>query len=201
MTTLNILCVGDSLTAGSTAGMEHPYALKLRTRLQQAFPDHEIECQVEGKHGDQVTQGGFDERLEAAWSVADRPFDWAIILGGSNDINWNKPADAIIAALKQVWEFPIAEGSRVLAMTIPEYRAKIQKIDDKRAAVNDAIRSYDHAAFSSLDLYKEFPYHTMSSADRSKYWDTDGVHFSAAGYDLMGDKIADVLIPLIQSRS
>lgn len=66
MAALNILCIGDSLTAGSTAGTEHPYAQRLKSRLEQAFPDHEIDCQVEGKHGDQVTQGGFEERIEAA---------------------------------------------------------------------------------------------------------------------------------------
>lgn len=66
MAALSILCIGDSLTAGSTAGTEHPYAHRLRSILDQAFPDHEIDCQVEGKHGDQVTQGGFEERMEAA---------------------------------------------------------------------------------------------------------------------------------------
>lgn len=74
--------------------------------------------------------------------------DFIIIEADSHtsDINWNKPADAIIEALKQVWEYPLAAGGQVLALTVPEYRAKIQKIDDKRAVVNDAIRSYEHPA-------------------------------------------------------
>lgn len=52
---------------------------------------------------------------------------------------------------------------------------------------------------TTLDLFKEFPYHAMSTVDRARYWDADGVHFSAAGYDLMGEKIADALIARIQA--
>jgi len=86
MAALSILCIGDSLTAGSTAGTEHPYAHRLRSRLEQAFPEREVDCQVEGKHGDQVTQGGFEERMEAACkTIPLRHIDTAVRQGAETN--------------------------------------------------------------------------------------------------------------------
>lgn len=39
----------------------------------------------------------------------------------------------------------------------------------------------------------------MDQADREKYWDPDGVHLTAAGYDLMGEKVAGALIDIIKT--
>jgi hypothetical protein len=38
----------------------------------------------------------------------------------------------------------------------------------------------------------------MTSRDRVKYWDDDGVHFQAAGYDLMGELIGDALVRILR---
>ena len=39
----------------------------------------------------------------------------------------------------------------------------------------------------------------MSDADRKQYWD-DGLHFTAAGYDLVGSLIAKELVKLISKE-
>lgn len=38
----------------------------------------------------------------------------------------------------------------------------------------------------------------MAPEDRAKYWEMDGVHLSAAGYDLMGEKVAEELIRIMK---
>lgn len=38
----------------------------------------------------------------------------------------------------------------------------------------------------------------MPPQDRAKYWDPDGVHLQAAGYDLMGEKIGDALVRILR---
>lgn len=38
----------------------------------------------------------------------------------------------------------------------------------------------------------------MAPQDRGKYWDPDGVHLQAAGYDLMGEKIGDALVRILR---
>jgi hypothetical protein len=37
----------------------------------------------------------------------------------------------------------------------------------------------------------------MNPDDRQKYWDTDGLHLTRSGYDLMGRKIADGLVKIL----
>lgn len=49
-----------------------------------------------------------------------------------------------------------------------------------------------------FDLYNAIPYHNMEPSDRPIYWNADGVHFTAAGYDLMGEKIAEELIRIMK---
>ncbi|KAH9988701.1 hypothetical protein F4779DRAFT_610861 [Xylariaceae sp. FL0662B] len=38
----------------------------------------------------------------------------------------------------------------------------------------------------------------MAPAERPKYWEQDGVHMTAAGYDLMGEKVAEGLIRIMK---
>lgn len=45
-----------------------------------------------------------------------------------------------------------------------------------------------------FDLNKAVPYHDMAPEDRPKYWNRDGVHLTADGYNLMGEKIAEELV-------
>ncbi|KAI0007039.1 SGNH hydrolase-type esterase domain-containing protein [Xylariaceae sp. FL0662B] len=208
-TPINILCIGDSLTVGSpsmhpyglTAASPamHPYAVKLKERLEEAFPEYDVEYEVDGKEGDQVTQGVFLKRVAMSWAVADRRFDWTIVLGGSNDLTRNKRAGDIIEALQGIWDIPLSEGGKVLAMTIPECRANTKKTNDQRNEVNTAIKEYSNPNFFFFDLCEAIPYHAMDVIERSRYWDKDGVHLSREGYDLMGEMVADELIRIMTS--
>jgi hypothetical protein len=38
----------------------------------------------------------------------------------------------------------------------------------------------------------------MSPQDQALYWNKDGVHLEAAGYDLMGEKIGDALVRILR---
>ncbi|KAI0117742.1 GDSL-like Lipase/Acylhydrolase [Nemania sp. FL0031] len=195
---LRILCFGDSLTCGFP--IDNPYANQLVQKIEAAFPGRRIECEVEGMPGDLVTTGRYIKRMQMSWTVAEHPFDWTIILGGTNDLGWGRPADAIIEALKRVWDIPLSKGSKVLALTIPETHGKYPVIKKRRGEVNDFIRGYEKEKenFSHFDLFKELPYHDMTPEDRAKYWNPDGVHLSAAGYDLMGEKIGDALVRILR---
>lgn len=54
-----------------------------------------------------------------------------------------------------------------------------------------------HKISSSFDLHSKIPFHSLTPEKQLEYWD-DGLHLTAAGYDWMGDHIADALIPLIK---
>lgn len=47
-----------------------------------------------------------------------------------------------------------------------------------------------------FDLHARIPYQTLDEASREKYWN-DGVHLTEAGYDWMGNHIADAFLKII----
>ncbi|KAI1073524.1 SGNH hydrolase [Whalleya microplaca] len=195
---LRILCFGDSLTAGYPAG--NPYAERLRERLAAAFPGYEIECEVDGVPGDLVTRGSFVERMQWYWKQANvqEPYDWTIVLGGTNDIGWGHQPRPILEALERTWEIPLSRRGKVLALTIPDTKARNGDVGKRRDALNAAIKGYKKPNFYTYDLYTAVPYHDMIPADRPKYWEMDGVHLTAAGYDLAGEKVAEGLARIMR---
>ncbi|KAI0402032.1 GDSL-like Lipase/Acylhydrolase [Xylaria palmicola] len=194
---LRILCFGDSLTDGYPVG--NPYAERLGQKIQAAFPGRRVEYHVEGLPGDLVTSGGqYFNRMQMSWAAAPHPFDWTIVLGGTNDLGWGRPTGQIIQSLERVWDIPLSKGGKVLALTVIETGGHFPTVDKKRDELNNDIRSYKKENFFCFDLFKEFPYHALSPEDRSKYWATDRVHLTEAGYDLLGEKIADGLVRILR---
>ncbi|KAH6648404.1 SGNH hydrolase-type esterase domain-containing protein [Truncatella angustata] len=197
-TPLRILCLGDSLTSGYPPS--HPYGGKLEVCLEAAFPSHQLHVEVDGVPGDLVVKGSFIERMQSMWKTHGKKdgFEWTVVLGGTNDIGWGYPADKVFEALKKVWDIPLSKGGKVLALTIPEIKMQSENLDRSRAAVNEGIKAYKKPNFYTFDLYEAVPYRSMSEEDREKYWDPDGVHFTEAGYDLIGEKVAEGLTKIIR---
>ncbi|KAI1432616.1 SGNH hydrolase-type esterase domain-containing protein [Xylaria sp. CBS 124048] len=193
---IRILCFGASLVSGYPAN--RPFAARLARKIEAAFPGRRVEYDVEGMPGDLVTTGKFISRMQMSWNSAPHPYDWTIILGGTNDLGWAKPTEQLFEALKRVWEIPLSKGGKVLALTIPETKMKHGRIGERRDTVNEAIRSYERENFYHFDLCKAVPYHSMLPEDRGRYWHPDGVHLQTAGYDLMGDRIGEGLVRILR---
>ncbi|KAI0380700.1 SGNH hydrolase [Hypomontagnella monticulosa] len=196
--TLRVLCLGDSLTSGYPVGQ--PYGYKLQDELESAFLGHgysEVEVVDDGDPGELVTKGSFTERMEDRWK-GKSSFDWTIVLGGTNDLGWDYDANKIFPSLKQLWDIPLSKGGKVLALTVPDARARYGNIKDRRDELNKLIMEYKKPNFFHFDLYNALPYHNMERTDRPKYWQMDGLHLTADGYDLMGAKIAAALIRIIK---
>jgi hypothetical protein len=51
--------------------------------------------------------------------TSEAPYDWAIILAGTNDVSQNRVPKAVYAALQKVWAVPLSHGTKVLALSIP----------------------------------------------------------------------------------
>ena len=103
VSSLRILCFGDSLTAGySQYGMLHfPYADHLKENMQTAFPSMKIHIDVEGMSGAQV-RGQYLGRLSRACMKAeDQLYDWIIVMGGTNDLGWGGQPEEIYEALRR----------------------------------------------------------------------------------------------------
>lgn len=75
----------------------YPYSEFLQIFLAPLFPSTKITIDVSGLSGDQVIEGTFLGRVRDLCNKAKRaqaPYDWVIVLGGTNDLGWFKePAD------------------------------------------------------------------------------------------------------------
>ena len=100
---LRILCFGDSLTAGYTSyGWEfYPYADHLRTGLQHILSTSDIHVDVAGLSGDQV-RGSYLPRIKRACAIAGTPYDWIIVMGGTNDLGWGQSPENIYEGLRKL---------------------------------------------------------------------------------------------------
>ncbi|MCJ1433759.1 hypothetical protein MMC27_003124 [Xylographa pallens] len=195
---LKILCFGDSLTAGySMWGLQfHPYAEQLKKVLQGAFPSTTIEVVVEGLSGAQV-RGEYTGRLNRACRQAEHePYDWIIILGGTNDLGWGGQPEKIYEALQEVWSIALATGANVLALTIIEAAVRDRSLIQRRHTLNTLIAGHEEDHFYHMDLCHAVPYFAMEEQKRDTIWD-DGLHLKAEGYKMMGHAIGAHLVDLL----
>lgn len=213
---LSILCFGASLTAGYYHfGCEyHPYALRLKEKLQAAFPTTKFTVDEDGLPGDLVIKPGrflprikekcvFSRlsflRCSLTIAVDGSNYDWVIVLGGTNDLGRGYPASKIYPALQEVWEVALDNGAFVLALTIPECSVASTTLDQRRNEVNSSILSHKAQGFYAFDLHGKVPYHSAAEEFRKRIWD-DGLHFTAEGYDLVGEVVGEHLIALLKDQ-
>lgn len=200
---LRILCLGDSLTAGYTEfGMvHHPYHTALVKKLKAAFPELEIEVDEDGMDGDFTKN--FSPRLTAAFRMkrSMKPYDWTIVLGGTNDLSLAMEPDQIFEYLERTYSNAIRRRSKVLALTVPEVGTvikspRILSLNARRDQLNEKIQGYNCKDFYSFDFKSAFSFAAMSDEDRKRYWD-DGIHLTPDGYDLMGDRVGAALADIL----
>ncbi|GMK57921.1 hypothetical protein CspeluHIS016_0407550 [Cutaneotrichosporon spelunceum] len=191
MNPLRILCFGDSLTSGWSSAPDAPYATSLEKRVRAAFPSQSVFVQADGQPGDTAAHG-FPRRMRKA---ATQPWDWVIVLGGTNDLAYDERPDKVLAGLKETWSLAqsSSDTTQVLALTVPE----AEWTDSDRTAVNAAIMSHSAPRYHAFDFASAFPFHSLSPEERARWWDDD-VHFTPAGYGRMGELVGDALVEIMQ---
>ncbi|KAL9019786.1 MAG: hypothetical protein Q9185_002930 [Variospora sp. 1 TL-2023] len=197
---LRILCFGDSLTAGySGYGYFHyPYATHIRKKLREEWPDTDAVVDVAGLSGDRVIAGQFLGRMKAMCEKAkNAPYDWIIVLGGTNDLGWDESPDDIYESLKEVWTVALETGANVLALSVLEGEYTSGDIVQRRKELNGLIASHEERRLHYMDLCAAVPFFTMSETMREMVWD-DGLHLTMDGYELMGTAIAIKLLELLR---
>ncbi|KAJ6007863.1 hypothetical protein N7540_011839 [Penicillium herquei] len=220
MPRLSILCFGNSLTAGFFHfGLEyHPYDEKFKEVLTEKFPELKVFTTVAGLPGDLVVfPGSFLGRMKDKCSKV--KYDWVICLGGTkfvsslyfsyfhwlvtdigrptsdSDLGYQRNVDEIYTGLQEAWNIALESGAKVLALTIPECKARSEKLDSARAQLNAAILAHEQKDFYAFDLCRAIPYHDASEEFVEQIFD-DGLHLTEEGYDLMGTVIAEHFAPL-----
>ncbi|RYP91500.1 hypothetical protein DL770_002346 [Monosporascus sp. CRB-9-2] len=164
---------------------------------RQRQPDAEPQKTAEGDGGEQQDHEGEGDRDDKS-HPSRRCYDWTIVLGGTNDIAWSAPAEAIVESLRRTWDVALARGGRVLALTIPEVKRDSPATRAKRDQINEFIRTYKRHNYFHFDLFSALPYNAMPPAQRARIWEPDGVHLTSEGYSFMGERIAEALAQIVR---
>lgn len=195
--TIRILAFGDSLTAGYYQyGLSyHPYTIRLSALLSSIGASVQIDNK--GISGEQVVPW-MVQRLERALAHAGpEGYDWTIILGGTNDLAYRRPAERIFhEGLKLMYDQVLRTSSQLVVMTVIENGIHSpDNVEDKpRQDLNVLIRDFaaTHAEkhrIHLVDLAQAIPYHSLPNMEQQKMvWD-DAVHLTPYGYDQMAENI------------
>jgi lysophospholipase L1-like esterase len=208
---LRILAIGDSLTAGYYhRGRDyHPYAnhlLHLFASAKRPVIMHE-----KGVNGDLVVPFML-HRLKAILTNSSHfPYDWIIILGGTNDLSHNSLAKRIFyEGLKPMYDMALRQWqghTKLAVMTVFE-NARFSAVDapeKERQALNEMIRSFainhknqDNVCLVNLD--KGIPHYDLNDSNKQEFiWD-DKVHLTPAGYDLMATLVFKAIMDKLQDE-
>ncbi|KAH6723438.1 SGNH hydrolase-type esterase domain-containing protein [Leptodontidium sp. MPI-SDFR-AT-0119] len=202
---LRVLCFGDSLTAGYTQGgsLFHPYGIALKASLEKSLPSWDITTDIQGLGGDQAVSppGSFFPRMDKLYTEVHpkTPYDWAVVLGGTNDLNQDRLPSDIFPALERVWAIPLSNNTKVLALTVTGCGACAPAVPERRADLNQRILGHREENYYAYDLHKAVPYWGMSEERRKEIWD-DTLHFTVKGYDLIGKLLADRIVELAKQE-
>jgi lysophospholipase L1-like esterase len=212
---VNILCFGDSLTAGwskskslhgSPSVVFTPYSKALEKALGKGF--HTISIGFPGWTTRDLLRASQVNSSDATESIAERPGlaeaikqhrpALAIIMAGTNDIFKDNDIDGNSIA-SRVWQLHcIAHdaGVRTIALGIPnwsnscQYHTKAPYTNEQRittrAELNKRLSKYVYGV-PQRTLYVDFPF---AFAGSSKNWDNDGLHLSPEGYSELGMQLA-----------
>ncbi|KAI4094556.1 MAG: hypothetical protein L6R37_007221 [Teloschistes peruensis] len=198
---MRILCFGASITAGHYCfGLKHhPYAQRLKSRLQAALSSTELTVDVDGLSGDRVLGGEYLSRLEPHLAGnGSLQYDWIIFQGGGNDLGSGSEPGPIYDALEKLWKMAIDGDTNVLALTVTETSNESTRMKKKYDLLNEMIRHHRDEKYFVADVCKAVPYTSMDPELREKVWD-DGLHFQPTGYDMFGDAIADRLLEIFKN--
>ncbi|PBP19456.1 asparagine amidase a [Diplocarpon rosae] len=202
-TPIHILCFGDSLTKGySMCGMNFtPYSTAMKKKLEETIGgkgELSFVVDTDGVSGQLVTNG-FRERMASLYSASQTrecPYDWVVFLGGTNDLAYSISPNKIYDEIKAITDLPLATGARVLLLTVPDCSAKSAKLDRVRGELNGLLKSDARDGVFLLDLHAKIPYHGMPEKEREGIWD-DGLHFAPAGYERVGNLVAQRLAEIL----
>ena len=192
-----VLCLGDSLTEGYTfqkSGEFHPYSIN----LQRLFDEHsgvgKVVVETAGVSGEVVVPS-MTQRLDKLLKEAKQPYDWVIILGGTNDLGMGRKGEELLPHIIGLHERAKVSGSRTLALAIPQYLYELnpenEAYKNEKARVNEGLKVYSENSNKTtlfVDLWNGLPFGSLCSEERDLYW-VDGLHMTPKGYDKMASII------------
>ena len=195
---VNVLCIGDSHTAGFPdydpmfgGNVQSSYQFWLTEKLEEMDCSEKFCFINRGVCGD--TSDGIVSRL---LRCLDTDVDLIILQGGTNDLGM-LPTDETFLKLKQGYSACLKRDLPVIAVTVPplnfkEYESKVMFIN---RAIIEYVENNPHAFIA--DWFKIL--RTDDNMLKAEYDEGDGVHLSVQGYRQAGTTLAQPVIDAVSS--
>jgi lysophospholipase L1-like esterase len=204
---INILCYGDSLTAGVSPPewAENPYSSSLEETLRLHFPSVHVHYQgLSGWTAYQMVQQSNQPKGLASLIQQQLPpsspssLSIVIILAGTNDLGYHMDADNIFQSIftlhRVAWQNGILN---TIAVGIPPsaYQLRTPSAADAAERVNQKLKAQASMQMPGAMTYIPFPFSFPPEAPNSKetIWAPDGLHLSPLGYKALGKALASIL--------
>lgn len=200
-----MICFGDSLTAGFQAptrdnptGRETPYG-----QFLQSYVGDAAQVRISG------ICGGLTGEMVMRFlrDVLDHRPRYVPILGGTNDLGWNKSPSEIMGNLITMYEQTLEMGGVPIPVTVPSIR--VEDASDSREGqewvaehlvrrnrLNQRIQDYAGSkglAYVDLFVVTADP----ESGQLAANYSNDGIHLTTAGYRVFAQQVAHILKPLL----
>jgi len=193
--TMKIVALGDSLTVGendfdfSDSGQPASYPKYLEILAEEHLHSLQSDVKVDvlnrGINGDLTS--GMLERFSR--DVVDEKADYAIILGGTNDVGWGFDLAMIAHNLTAMYDTARNKGIVVVACSVPSILG-LDELIPPRLHLNRMIRKEaDKRSITFVDLF------TATANPRNNRlledYSADGLHLNTKGYQQIGKYIFD----------
>eukprot|EP00416_Gambierdiscus_australes_P042987 CAMPEP_0171118724 /NCGR_PEP_ID=MMETSP0766_2-20121228/95401_1 /TAXON_ID=439317 /ORGANISM="Gambierdiscus australes, Strain CAWD 149" /LENGTH=436 /DNA_ID=CAMNT_0011581329 /DNA_START=1 /DNA_END=1312 /DNA_ORIENTATION=- len=207
-----LLCYGDSLTAGFYAGGRafEPYAQTLAEVLAAAGSATEIRACGHSGHsaGEMVKNLESNHVQDVAMRhgkglrriLADEPLpELVLIMAGTNDLGRQRTSKAIFQDVHRLHSECHARGVRTVVLAPPAAPSMARTSwERERGKVKELLAAWARSA-PLCALFVD-PAELVQPTRTGGAWDPDGLHFSAAGSQLLGRRLAPLLLPLLVAR-
>lgn len=212
-----ILCYGDSLTAGfCDSGMSfEPYGRTLADFLGKAGIASEVSvCGLSGRTAEEMISqkdsavftdcAGVDHVGKGLARILndDSAFNVAVILVGTNDLGFagctaGLTANHILARVQQLHAICHQRGISTIALVPPcEMQGPMRVMQRQLAALLATWARKEPHVLALYDVEELVP-----RARSNGLWDLDDIHMSAAGQRMLGQRLAQLLPPVVEQRA
>jgi len=129
--------------------------------------------------------------------VRARDFGWLVLMCGLNDLRGGAPAQLAWVNLQTLLDEALADGLRVVPMTLQPFKGDLAWSADRQAqllALNGSILQYCAAKrLRCVDVYAVLNDPGNDGAQQPRYDSGDHLHFNQAGHDVIGGLLGAAL--------
>jgi len=207
-----ILCYGDSLTAGfcNNGKKYEPYGYTLAKKLSASgCPSDVYVCGLSGLTAKELLAGASKAVLVDIAGARGRglanilqqsdPFDLVIIMSGTNDLGYNRPASDIFEDICALHSYCHQRGAQTVAMAVPTSTKATGRWESSRQLLNQRLEKWSQQFPGSVSFAHAGE---MVPVMKERHLvERDGLHFSPEGSRQLGTLLEPLVAGLLSGSN